>query len=89
MDIKSAIGEVIKEIRAEQKVSQEQLGASQTYVSNVESGKKLISLDKLEEFACSLNTHPLVIIVRAYAKDNNDSLAQELLDLLRRNSRHD
>lgn len=89
MEIKSAIGEVIKEIRLEQGLSQEQLGASQTYVSNVESGKKMISLDKLEEFAASLEVHPLIIIVRAYAKTTNDVLAQDLLMAITKSIKHD
>lgn len=52
-------GQAVRKVRLEQGISQEELadrcGLHRTYISDVELGKRNISLEKIERIAISLN----------------------------------
>ena len=52
-------GQAVRKVRLEQGISQEELadrcGLHRTYISNVELGKRNISLENIERIAISLN----------------------------------
>ena len=52
-------GQAVRKVRLEQGISQEELadrcGLHRTYLSDVELGKRTISLDNIERIAISLN----------------------------------
>ena len=50
MDLNHALGQAIKELRIAKGLSQELIGASQTYVSDIERGLKFLSVEKLDQF---------------------------------------
>lgn len=60
MDIKAKVGLRLKELRQEQKLSQEKLGykadVDRTYVTDVENGRRNVSLEILERLIAALNT---------------------------------
>lgn len=63
MDIKTAYGEKVKSIRKSQKVSQEKLAElaelDRTYISDIENGKRNVSIETVYKIAKALNT-PMV-----------------------------
>lgn len=58
MEIKKQFGKRIRELRHEEKLSQEQLANKcklhRTYIGNVERGEKNISLENIEKIAMAL-----------------------------------
>ena len=60
MDIKQKIGNRIKFLRNELKISQEELGfrssIDRTYVTDVENGRRNVSVEVLERLINGLNT---------------------------------
>ena len=52
-------GQVVRKIRLEQEISQEELadrcGLHRTYISDIELGKRNLSLENIERIAVSLN----------------------------------
>lgn len=65
MNLDEAVGIALKQIRAGKGLSQEAIGASQTFVSDVERGKKSITMSKLEEFSLCLGIEPVTLLVKA------------------------
>ena len=59
MDILMRYGHAVRKIRLEQEISQEELadrcGLHRTYISDVELGKRNLSLENIERIAKSLN----------------------------------
>jgi len=59
MNIKEKIGSRIKELRSQQKISQEALagkaGLDRTYINSVENGKRNISIENIEKIAKALD----------------------------------
>lgn len=55
MDIQSALGNALKEIRQEQGISQEKfalkIGLDRTYYASVENGKRNVSIQNIEKIA--------------------------------------
>lgn len=78
-----AIGLAIKLTRAAQGLSQESIGASQSFVSDVERGKKSLTFQRLDEFAQSLNVHSATLVVRAALLSNPQLDVDELFDIIR------
>jgi transcriptional regulator with XRE-family HTH domain len=66
LELNRALGKALKELRVRNGISQEQMGASQSYVSDVERGLKSISLEKLAEFSASIGVHPITVLARCY-----------------------
>lgn len=79
MTLDEAIGVAIKRCRTKRGLSQESIGASQSFVSDVERGKKSITINRLEEFSKSLNVQPATLIVRATLIANPTMSIDDLL----------
>lgn len=76
MDTTHALGQAIRWHRTKLNLSQETIGISQSYVSDIERGLKSLSVEKLEEFADAMGVHPLSILAKCYLlKDTSVSLA--------------
>ena len=58
-DITFRFGQVVRKLRLEQNISQEELadrcGLHRTYISDIELGKRNVSLENIERIAISLN----------------------------------
>lgn len=58
-DIMARFGQAVRKLRREQGISQEELaercGLHRTYISDVELGKRNVSLENIERIASSLN----------------------------------
>ena len=58
-DIMIRFGQAVRKIRRDQRISQEELaercGLHRTYISDVELGKRNVSLENIERIAISLN----------------------------------
>lgn len=58
-DIMIRFGQAVRKVRREQGISQEELaercGLHRTYISDVELGKRNVSLENIERIAISLN----------------------------------
>lgn len=59
MDILIRFGRAVRKVRLEQSISQEELadrcGLHRTYLSDIELGKRNLSLENIERIAISLN----------------------------------
>lgn len=57
-EIRVAYGKAVRAIRQDKKISQEELadlcGLHRTYISDVELGKRNVSLENIEKIACAL-----------------------------------
>ncbi|MBU4636275.1 helix-turn-helix domain-containing protein [Pseudomonas chlororaphis] len=78
MELKYAFGKALREIRMSKDLSQESIGASQSYVSDVERGLKTPSIEKLDEFASNIGVHPVTILAKSYLL-KDESLQPEIL----------
>lgn len=60
MDIKKAYGEKVRSIRKSQNISQEKLAElaelDRTYISDIENGKRNVSIETVFKIAQALNT---------------------------------
>lgn len=83
-----AIGLAIKLTRTARGLSQESIGASQSFVSDVERGKKSLTFQRLEEFAHSLNVQPATLVVRAALLSEPHLGIEELFDTIRHQIKH-
>jgi transcriptional regulator with XRE-family HTH domain len=72
MDVNQALGASLKELRLRKGLSQEAIGASQSYVSDVERGLKSLSFEKLDELANNIGVHPLTVLLNCYLKLETD-----------------
>lgn len=81
LEFKRALGAAVRALRLRRGLSQEQLGPSQPYISNLESGRWNASIDKIEQLASVLGVHPLTIIVAGYAGTSAE--ADEMLHRVR------
>ncbi len=79
MTLDEAIGVAIKRCRTKRGLSQESIGASQSFVSDVERGRKSITINRLEEFSNSLNVQPATLIIRATLIANPTMSIDDLL----------
>lgn len=78
-ELKRAIGAAIKACRLKIGIAQEGMGASQSYISNLENGRWNASLDKIEQMATVLGVHPVSIILAGYLKAEGESAADDTL----------
>ncbi|WP_236208048.1 helix-turn-helix domain-containing protein [Pseudomonas tohonis] len=83
MELKQALGQAIKELRISKELSQETVGASQSYVSDVERGIKSPTVIKLVELAENMGVHPLTVLAKSYLLADPNLSAHELLEQLR------
>lgn len=68
MELNEALGLVIKDIRQRRALSQENLGASQSYISTIERGKWNPTIGKIEQIAVILDVEPATLLVLARLK---------------------
>ncbi len=62
-ELKRALGAALKSYRLNRSITQEDMGPSQTYISNLERGKWSPSLDKIEQMSSLLDVHPASVIL--------------------------
>ncbi|MDI2589819.1 helix-turn-helix transcriptional regulator [Pseudomonas sp. 681] len=79
MDLNRALGRALRELRQSKGLSQESIGASQSYISDVERGIKTLSVEKLEEFAINIGVHPVTLLTKCYLIKNDDINSEMLL----------
>ncbi|WP_226501009.1 helix-turn-helix transcriptional regulator [Pseudomonas sp. MWU16-30322] len=84
MELKYAFGQALRELRMSKDLSQESIGASQSYVSDVERGLKTPSIEKLDEFASTIGIHPVTILAKSYLVKDRSLSAEDLIALVRK-----
>ncbi len=81
-DFKSSLGDAVKRTRSELQISQEELadraGLHRTYVSDVERGRRNISLESIEKLAQALE----LSVSRLFARAGNGSDRDQFLEIL-------
>jgi transcriptional regulator with XRE-family HTH domain len=82
-ELKKALGEVLKSYRLNRNFSQEGMGPSQTYISNIERGRWSASLDKIEQMSSVLGVHPASIIIAGYLTAEDSKSSEETLERIR------
>lgn len=83
MTLDEAIGLAIKQSRNAQGLSQEEIGASQSFVSDVERGKKSMSVQTLDAFAFRLGVLPATLLIRATLLSRPGLSTDELFESIR------
>lgn len=78
-----AVGLAIKQSRMEQGLSQESIGASQSFVSDVERGRKSVTIQRLNEFAQCLGVQPATLLVKATLLANAHITVEDLFENIR------
>ncbi|WP_339428431.1 helix-turn-helix domain-containing protein [Pseudomonas sp. RA_105y_Pfl1_P41] len=84
MELKYAFGQALRELRMSKDLSQESIGASQSYVSDVERGLKTPSIEKLDEFASTIGIHPVTILAKSYLIKDRSLSPEELMAQVRK-----
>lgn len=82
MELNEAIGLALKQQRLSKGFSQETIGASQSYISDIERGLKSISVEKLDELANNMGVHPLTILANSYLKLDTNTDLQTIFDII-------
>lgn len=82
MERKLAFGSVLREVRLIKNIAQEQLGASQSFVSTVERGIRSPTIAKMDEFAERLGVNPatLIILMQVGLDGDADVLLKKVRD---------
>lgn len=85
MERKLAFGSALKEVRVQKEIAQEQLGASQSFVSTVERGIRSPTIEKMEEFAERLGVNPatLIVLMQVGQEGDVDALLAKIRDEIR------
>ncbi len=85
MERKLAFGSALKEVRVRKEIAQEQLGASQSFVSTVERGIRSPTIEKMEEFAERLGVNPatLIVLMQVGQEGDVDALLAKIRDEIR------
>ncbi|AHC84090.1 MULTISPECIES: helix-turn-helix domain-containing protein [Pseudomonas] len=85
MERKLAFGSALKEVRVQKEIAQEQLGASQSFISTVERGIRSPTIEKMEEFAERLGVNPatLIVLMQVGQEGDVDALLAKIRDEIR------
>ncbi|WP_207830695.1 helix-turn-helix transcriptional regulator [Pseudomonas sp. 43(2021)] len=85
MERKLAFGSALKEVRVRKEIAQEQLGASQSFVSTIERGIRSPTIEKMEEFAERLGVNPatLIVLMQLGQEGDVDELLAKIRDEIR------
>ena len=85
MERKLAFGSALKEVRVRKGIAQEQLGASQSFVSTIERGIRSPTIEKMEEFAERLGVNPatLMLLMQVGQEGDVDELLAKIRDEIR------
>ncbi|MFJ4452632.1 helix-turn-helix domain-containing protein [Pseudomonas sp. NPDC089392] len=80
MELRSAFGKVLQWMRVKQKLTQEDFAtvSSRTYISTLERGRYVPTIEKLDTIAPVLGVHPVTLLVGSYALKENRSVAELL-----------
>lgn len=80
MERKLAFGSALKEVRIRKEIAQEQLGASQSFVSTVERGIRSPTIETMEEFAERLGVNPatLIVLMQVGLAGDEEALLKEI-----------
>jgi transcriptional regulator with XRE-family HTH domain len=79
-ELKRALGASLRSYRLKRDVSQESLGPSQPYISNLEAGRGSASIDKIEQMALILGVHPVSIILAGYLGSSEEADTEGVLN---------
>ena len=82
MNHRQSIATAIKTIRKIKGLTQDDFGvvSSRTYLSSLERGLKSPTFDKLDDIAKVLDTHPAVIVLFAYALQQQPIEREAMID---------
>lgn len=82
MERKSAFGAALREVRSRKEIAQEQLGASQSFISTVERGIRSPTIEKMEEFAERLGVNPatLIVLMQVGLDGEEDAILKKVRD---------
>lgn len=85
MEIRQALGEALRRMRNLHDLTQEDFGlvSSRTYVSQLERGVKVPTLQKIDDLAGRMGIHPLSLIVTAYMIQDPEVGLDRLITRLR------
>lgn len=85
MERKLAFGSALKYVRVQKGIAQEQIGASQSFVSTVERGIRSPTIEKMEEFAERLGVNPatLIILMQVDQEGGEEKIIEKVRDELR------
>lgn len=80
VELKSAFGRVLQWVRVKQKLTQEDFAtvSSRTYISTLERGRYVPTIEKLDSIAPVLGVHPITLLVGSYALKEDRSVAELL-----------
>jgi len=84
MKPRHTIGQTIKAIRKQRKLTQEDFGvvSSRTYLSTLERGLKNPTLDKLDEISQVMGIHPATLVLLAYISELKIDDAGDVVDFV-------
>ncbi len=85
MNIKSACGAALRQVRLTRGLTQEDFGlvSSRVYVSALELGKRGATLEKIFQLAKVLKVNPVTLIALAYLRTQRSMTAKDLLATLK------
>lgn len=80
MELRSAFGRVLQWVRVKRKLTQEDFAtvSSRTYISTLERGRYVPTIEKLDSIAPVLGVHPVTLLIGSYALKENRSVAELL-----------
>jgi transcriptional regulator with XRE-family HTH domain len=83
MNLKLAIGAVLRTLRSKERRTRESLGeaSSTTYLGRLEDGKSSISMDKLELICATLGISPLTLLTIALATSKGMPIQEIMLQV--------
>ncbi|RTR52964.1 helix-turn-helix domain-containing protein [Pseudomonas aeruginosa] len=69
MELRKAFGTGLRALRERRQMAQEDLGGnySQSYLSQLETGHRAVSLEKADSLARAIGVHPLTLLAKTYA----------------------
>lgn len=85
MEINKAFGRALQTIRKKRGLTQEDFSdtSSRTYLSTLERGLKSPTIEKVHDLAKTLNTHPLTLLLLAYANTENAENIENIIETVR------
>ncbi|MCE0871725.1 helix-turn-helix domain-containing protein [Pseudomonas alloputida] len=91
MELRQAFGRVLKWMRVQQKLTQEDFAtvSSRTYISTLERGRYVPTIEKLDTIAAVLGVHPITLLVGSYALKENRAVAELLAQITQEAERMD
>ncbi|WP_085601121.1 helix-turn-helix domain-containing protein [Pseudomonas sp. B10(2017)] len=83
MELKSAFGRVLQWMRVKQKLTQEDFAtvSSRTYISTLERGRYVPTIEKIDSIAPVLGVHPVTLLIGSYALKENRPVTELLAQI--------